>query len=57
MNMHVEEGIKHIGDVGLYYRIQGKGEPIVVLHGGPGMNHTYFFPHFSVESRISHYKN
>lgn len=44
--MHVEEGIKHIGDVGLYYRIQGKGEPIVVLHGGPGMNHTYFFPHF-----------
>lgn len=43
-----EEGIKYIDDVGLYYRIQGKGEPIVVLHGGPGMNHTYFFPHFEI---------
>lgn len=24
----------------------GSGEPIVVLHGGPGINHNYLLPHF-----------
>ncbi len=25
----------------------GRGEPIVVVHGGPALNHTYFLPHLS----------
>ncbi len=46
MKMYVKEGIKQVANVTMYYKIQGKGETVVVLHGGPGMNLTYFFPHF-----------
>jgi proline iminopeptidase len=28
----------------LYYHVIGEGMPILVLHGGPGLNHTYFLP-------------
>jgi proline iminopeptidase len=28
----------------IYYVEFGKGEPLVVLHGGPGADHTYFLP-------------
>ncbi|KAF3363345.1 Hydrolase [Chlamydiales bacterium STE3] len=28
----------------LYYRTIGKGEPIVLIHGGPGLDHSYFLP-------------
>lgn len=31
----------------LYVEQEGKGEPIVLLHGGPGATHHYFHPHFS----------
>jgi proline iminopeptidase len=34
-------GVEHL------IRIQGKGEPIVVLHGGPGMFHDYLLPYLS----------
>jgi proline iminopeptidase len=30
--------------VELYYRAIGRGEPIVVVHGGPGLDHTYLLP-------------
>jgi proline iminopeptidase len=30
----------------LYYRALGEGVPIVVVHGGPGMDHTYLLPGF-----------
>lgn len=39
------EGPKRINGTGLYMSIRGKGETIVVLHGGPGLNHSYFNPH------------
>lgn len=29
----------------IYYRGIGKGEPLLVVHGGPGMDHSYFLPH------------
>lgn len=32
----------------LYYRIVGQGNPILVLHGGPGMEHTYLLPGLEV---------
>lgn len=33
-----------VQDGNLYCLAIGKGEPIFVLHGGPGMNHTYLLP-------------
>lgn len=30
----------------LWYRIAGKGNPLVLIPGGPGSSHTYFYPHF-----------
>lgn len=34
-------GAKH------WYEIQGSGDPLILLPGGPGLSHTYFTPHFS----------
>jgi proline iminopeptidase len=31
----------------IWYEIQGIGEPIVLVSGGPGFSHAYFKPHFS----------
>ena len=45
--LHFEEGIKEINGTQLYYKILGDGEPIVVLHGGPGLDHSYFLPQMS----------
>lgn len=28
----------------LYYQSLGRGDPVVVVHGGPGMDHTYMLP-------------
>lgn len=39
-----EEGIKKINGTELYYQIIGSGEPIVIVHGGPGLSHNYFLP-------------
>lgn len=50
--IYVEEGIKQVTNVKLYYKIQGKGKTLVILHGGPGMNLTYFFPHLETLSKM-----
>ncbi len=34
-------------DKSLYYYHQGSGEPIIVVHGGPGMNHAYLLPYIN----------
>jgi proline iminopeptidase len=47
------EGLKSINGTKLYCKIQaqpfkketGKGEPLLIVHGGPGLNHTYLLPH------------
>lgn len=38
-------GFKKINGAQLYFQIMGKGEPLVVIHGGPGLSHDYFLPH------------
>ena len=45
------EGSVKIGSITLYYKMLGKGRPVLVLHGGPGMNHTYFLPHMEILAR------
>ena len=32
-------------DKSLYYYHKGSGEPIIVVHGGPGLNHRYLLPY------------
>jgi pimeloyl-ACP methyl ester carboxylesterase len=33
------------GSLELHYRVLGDGEPIIFVHGGPGLWHDYFRPH------------
>lgn len=49
-----QEGFAHVGGADLYYKIIGSGEPVVILHGGPGLEHTYFLPQFELLAK--HYK-
>jgi proline iminopeptidase len=39
-----KSGYVDANGVMIYYVEFGKGEPLVVLHGGPGADHTYFLP-------------
>jgi proline iminopeptidase len=41
-----EERLLRINGTEINIRIFGNGLPILVVHGGPGLNHTYFLPHF-----------
>lgn len=43
----VEEGYKDIYGTKLYFKTVGEGEPILIIHGGPGLEHSYLLPHFS----------
>ena len=36
---HIEEGYADVNGIKLYYKIFGRGDPIVILHGGPGFDH------------------
>ena len=41
----VEEGFVDAKGVFIYYKMMGKGDPLVILHGGPGASHDYFLPY------------
>lgn len=41
----VEEGFVEVNGTSLFYKTMGSGEPIVVLHGGPGFDHRQFLPY------------
>jgi proline iminopeptidase len=36
---NIKEDFVNVNNIDLYYKIIGKGEPVVVLHGGPGFDH------------------
>jgi proline iminopeptidase len=38
------QGFAGVENAKLYYTIVGTGEPIVIVHGGPGLDHTYLLP-------------
>jgi len=42
--VHVQEGFINVNDIQLYYKVMGKGEPVVVLHGGPDLDHNHMLP-------------
>lgn len=44
-------GLQELNGTHLFLKTIGEGEPIVVVHGGPGMNHTYFLPHLDKLSK------
>lgn len=41
----VSEGYLTINGSEVYYKTMGSGAPIVIIHGGPVMDHSYFLPH------------
>lgn len=43
-NIPVKDGFVKIDNGQLYYQIVGKGDPIVVIHGGPGFDQGYLLP-------------
>lgn len=40
-------GIKQINGAGIFCRVIGKGEPLIIVHGGPGLAHNYLLKPFS----------
>ena len=38
-------GRRKINGTNLYFSVKGKGDYLLVIHGGPGFNHSYFTPH------------
>jgi proline iminopeptidase len=41
----IDEGYVDSHGIMIYYKAFGKGEPLVILHGGPGASHDYFLPY------------
>ncbi len=41
----IQEGYVDANGVLIYYATFGRGEPLVILHGGPGASHDYFLPY------------
>jgi proline iminopeptidase len=41
----IDEGFIDANGVMIYYTEIGKGEPLLILHGGPGASHDYFLPY------------
>src|ERR1035437_8147280 len=41
----IEEGFVDAHGALIYYMAVGKGEPLVIVHGGPGASHDYFLPY------------
>jgi proline iminopeptidase len=41
----IEEGFADANGVLIYFKAFGRGEPLLILHGGPGASHDYFLPY------------
>jgi proline iminopeptidase len=41
----IEEGYVDAHGVMIYYTTMGRGEPLLIVHGGPGASHDYFLPY------------
>jgi len=43
-SIKIEEGTVNVNGVQLYYKTVGQGEPVVIVHGGPGFDHVHMLP-------------
>lgn len=50
----VQESYISVNNAELYCKTIGKGKPIVVVHGGPGLCHDYLLPHFEKLAENNH---
>jgi len=41
----IQEGFVDSHGALIYYEVVGRGEPLVIVHGGPGASHDYFLPY------------
>jgi proline iminopeptidase len=41
----IDAGFVDANGVLIYYEAMGKGEPLLIVHGGPGASHDYFLPY------------
>ncbi len=41
----LQEGLVDANGVMIYYLTVGRGEPLMIVHGGPGASHDYFLPY------------
>ena len=42
---NIKQGFVDADGVMIYYEEFGKGEPLMIVHGGPGASHDYFLPY------------
>lgn len=42
------QGLLSLEDARLFYEVRGDGDPIIVVHGGPGLDHRYLRPGLDV---------
>lgn len=52
--LSVVDGELKINGSSVYYKTMGEGEPLVVVHGGPVLDHSYLLPH--IEELAKDYK-
>src|ERR1700757_1304628 len=41
----IQQGLVDAKGVLIYYETVGRGEPLLIVHGGPGASHDYFLPY------------
>lgn len=46
-------GLKSINGTKLFCKVMGTGEPILVIHGGPGFPHDYFLPYLETLAKTN----
>jgi len=46
-----EEGFLAVNGTSLYYHAMGKGEPVIIIHGGPVLDQSYMIDHFKELSK------
>src|SRR5271168_2491226 len=47
----LQDGFVDANGVMIYYATMGRGEPLLILHGGPGASHDYFLPYLAPLAR------
>lgn len=45
--IQVEEGTVYVNGTEIFYKRMGEGEPVLIVHGGPVLDHSYLVSHLS----------